>query len=48
MKKLTMLSLSAYLLFSCTAQKFPDNPKLVVMIAVDMFPAEILQRIEPT
>ena len=47
MKKLTMLSLSAYLLFSCTAQKFPDNPKLVVMIAVDMFPAEILQRIEP-
>jgi len=47
MKKLTILSLAAFLLLSCEAQKFPDNPKLVVMIAVDMFPAEILQRIEP-
>ena len=47
MKKLTILSLAAFLLLSCAAQKFPDNPKLVVMIAVDMFPAEVLQRIEP-
>ena len=47
MKKLTILSLTVFLLLSCAGQKFPDNPKLVVMIAVDMFPAEILQRIKP-
>ncbi len=46
MKQFKWLPLAAFLFYSCSGPRIPENPRLVVFLAVDQLPGELMQRIE--
>ncbi len=46
MKQFKWLPLAAFLFYSCSGPRIPENPRLVVFLAVDQLPGELMHRIE--
>ncbi len=46
MKQFKWLPLAAFLFYNCSGPRIPENPRLVVFLAVDQLPGELMQRIE--
>lgn len=46
MKQFKWLPLAAFLFYSCSTPRIPENPRLVVFLAVDQLPGELMHRIE--
>ena len=46
MKQFKWLPLVAFLFYNCSGPRIPENPRLVVFLAVDQLPGELMQRIE--
>lgn len=46
MKQFLWLPMAAFLFYSCSGPRFPEHPRLVVFLAVDQLPGELMHRIE--